>query len=37
MSVRQRWAIIAMTLALAALAALFTTPFAVVADFIGPH
>jgi hypothetical protein len=36
-SVRLRWAVIAMTLALAALAALLTMPFTVVADLIGPH
>lgn len=37
MSVRQRWAVVVTTLALAALAALFTTPFTVVAELIGPH
>jgi hypothetical protein len=36
-SVRQRWVVVVMTLALAALAALATTPFTVVADLIGPH
>jgi hypothetical protein len=36
-SVRQRWVVVALTLALAALAALLTAPFTVVAELLGPH
>jgi hypothetical protein len=35
-SVRRRWAVVAMVLALVALAALFAAPFTVVADVVGP-